>query len=82
MLSTDDEGSKDWEIKDEEPPARLQKKWERDEAPGAPSVVCPSCGKETSSANLACIFCGTTIPQGSCPVTCLFSWIKRLFSGS
>ena len=34
----DDEGPKDWEIKDEEPPEKLQKKWEREEAQG---VLCP-----------------------------------------
>lgn len=74
-----DEGPKDWDIKDEDPPERLQKKWEREEAPGSELVVCPSCKKETPVGNLSCIFCGSALSQGSCPVSCLFSWIKRLF---
>jgi len=72
----DDEGPKDWEIKDEEPPEKLQKKWEREEAQG---VLCPSCKRETSAEHLTCIFCGATISQESCSFRCLLSWVKRLF---
>ena len=82
MFQDEDEGPKDWEIKDEEPPERLQKKWERDEAPDAQPVVCPSCGKESPAGNHTCIFCSATIPQSCCPVTCFLSWVKRLFKRS
>lgn len=57
----DDEGPKDWEIKDEEPPDRLQQKWEREESEGFKRAVCPSCKKETPAENLTCIFCGTDL---------------------
>ena len=75
----DDEGPKDWEIKDEEPPEKLQQKWEKEEALGPRAVVCPSCKKETSTRNLTCIFCGATILQEYCVFRGFFSWIKRLF---
>ena len=75
----DDEGPKDWEVKDEEPPEHLRKKWEHDEASGSKQVVCSSCKKETPATSLACIFCGATILPEVCPVSCLLSWIKRLF---
>lgn len=75
----DDEGPKDWEIEDEEPPEQLRKKWEREEAEDFKKVVCPSCKKETSSANSACIFCGSTLLQESCPVQGFLTWVKQLF---
>ena len=74
-----DEGPKDWELKDEEPPDRLQKKWEQEEDSDPGRIVCPSCKKEAPAGNLTCIFCETVLPQGSCPISCFFSWIKRLF---
>ena len=77
----DDEEPHDWEIKDEEAPERLQKKWEQEEASGSRPVVCPSCKKETSSENLACVFCGSVIPRESCPFRCFFAWVKHLFKG-
>ncbi len=46
-MLNDDQGPHDWEMKDEVPPERLQKKWEREEASGSGTVVCPSCKKET-----------------------------------
>jgi len=78
-MPSDDAEPHDWEIKDEEPPEQLQKKWEREEAAGSRTIVCPSCKKETSSENLSCIFCGSPILQESCPFRCLLTWIKRLF---
>ena len=75
----DNEGPSEWEIKDEEPPEALRKKWERDEVSGSHLVVCPSCKKETPSGNLTCLFCAAILTQTSCPVGCFLSWIKRLF---
>ena len=76
----DDDGSKDWELKDEKPPQRLQEQWEREEDGGSQTIVCPSCKKETSTANLSCIFCGATIFREKCPGRCFFAWVKRLFT--
>jgi len=74
-----DEEPYDWEIKDEKPPERLQKKWDEEEAKEPRRVVCPSCKKETSTENLTCIFCGATLTQESCPSSCFLTWIKHLF---
>ncbi len=57
----DDEETRDWEMKDEEPPEQLRKKWEREEAEGFKAVVCPSCKKETPGGSLTCIFCGANL---------------------
>jgi hypothetical protein len=62
-MLNDDEGPHDWEIKDEEPPGRLQKKWENEEASGLPRAVCISCKKETPSENLTCLYCGAVLPK-------------------
>lgn len=75
----DDEGPKDWEVRDEEPPETLKRKWEREEAEGFKTAVCPSCKKETSTGSLTCIFCGAALSQASCPDSCLLTWLKRLF---
>ena len=77
-ILNDDDGPKDWEVKDEEPPEHLRKKWE-EETPSLKRVVCPACGKETSAENLSCVFCEAVIHQESCPVRCFFTWFKRLF---
>lgn len=74
-----EEGPKDWEIEDEEPPESLRRKWEKEEASEKRGVVCPSCKKETPAENLACIFCGTALPQGSGSVCGFWVWVKRLF---
>lgn len=61
MIGDDEEGPKDWEIRDEEPPAALRRKWDREEAEGPGLVVCPACDKETPVENLTCIFCSHEI---------------------
>ncbi|MEI7750873.1 MAG: hypothetical protein WCJ71_02180 [Candidatus Omnitrophota bacterium] len=82
MMFGDDEGPKEWELKDEEPPEQLWKKWEKEETLIPRTVVCPSCKKETSSENLSCIFCGRSVSHAYCPVEGFLSWIKRLLKGS
>ncbi|MFA5391273.1 MAG: hypothetical protein WC331_07610 [Candidatus Omnitrophota bacterium] len=78
-MLNDNEGPRDWEIKDEEPSEQLKKKWEQEETRGPQTAVCPSCKKETPAENLACIFCGVAILQENCPISCFLTWIKRLF---
>ena len=75
----EDEEPKDWEVKDEEPPERLQKKWEKEEAIAPRNIVCPSCKKEVPPGNLKCIFCGAVTVQGNCPLGCFWGWFKQLF---
>ena len=77
-----DEGPKDWELKDEEPPERLQKKWDQEEAPCSQPVICPSCKKDNPATSLTCIFCSSVLSQTSCPVRCVLKWFKRLFGRS
>jgi len=74
-----DEGPSDWEIKDEEPPESLRKKWAREEGSASQSLVCPSCQKETPDGNLTCLFCGGMLSHRSASTGGLFSWIQRLF---
>ena len=74
-----EEGPKDWEIKDEEPPESLKRKWDQEEASNPETVICSACRKETPAENLTCVFCGGAIPQGSCLVSGFLTWIKRLF---
>ncbi len=75
----DEEGPKDWELKDEEPPPKLQKQWEREEVSAPQTVVCSSCKKETPSESLNCVFCGSRLAPASCLAGCFFEWIKRFF---
>ena len=78
-ILNDGEEPHDWEMKDEEPPEQLQKKWEQEEARGPQTAVCLSCKKETPVGNLTCIFCGAMLSQVSCPGHCFLTWVKRLF---
>jgi len=77
----EDEDPKPWEIRDEEPPETLRRKWEQEETTGPKTVLCPSCHKETPAENLICIFChAVTLPE-VCPVSGFLNWVKRLFKG-
>lgn len=82
-MMNEDEEPRDWEMKDEEPPEQLRRKWEREEDRGPQTVVCSSCKKETPAENLTCVFCGMKLTGNqdstSCPVKCFFTWVKRLF---
>lgn len=80
-ITNDDDELPDWEVKDEEPPERLQKKWDREETGGHRTVVCGACKKETSSENLTCIFCGAEIFEENV-FDRLRGWIQRLFRKS
>ena len=77
-MLNDDEGFHDWEMKDEEPPEQLQKKWEQEEARCPQTAVCPSCKKETPVGNLTCIFCGTGLYFKKESDQPWFSSIKKL----
>lgn len=80
-MADTDEGPNDWEVKDEEPPEFLQRKWDREAAEGPRSVVCPGCHKESSSENLTCLFCGTTLPPTRDRGAGFLAWIKKIFGG-
>ncbi|MFH0985348.1 MAG: hypothetical protein V1882_07405 [Candidatus Omnitrophota bacterium] len=77
----EDEELPDWEVKDEEPPERLQKKWEQEETGGHRTVLCRACKKETSSGNLTCVFCGSEIFEENA-LDRLLNSIKRFFRKS
>ena len=73
-----DEVSKEWEVRDEEPPETLKRKWDL-EAMRPKTVFCSSCKKETPAGNLTCLFCGTRLSQSSGLLGGFVVWIKRLF---
>lgn len=72
-----DEESKEWEVRDEEPPETLKRKWDL-EAMRPQTFFCSSCKKETPAENLTCLFCGTRLSQSSGLLSCLRVWIQRL----
>lgn len=75
MIMSSDEELKDWEIREEEPPEALKKKWDREEAAGPKRLVCSSCKKEVSSEHLTCIFCGALLKPVSSQG--FLFWLKR-----
>ena len=75
----EEEGPKDWELKEEEPPETLKRKWEREERSGSVSVVCPSCKKDTPAGNLTCLFCSETLLREYGAGHRFVAWIKRWF---
>jgi hypothetical protein len=82
MPITNDDGElPEWEVKDEEPPEGLQKKWAQEEAREHRMVLCRACQKETSSGNLTCVFCGAEIFEENA-LDRLMGWIKGLFKRS
>lgn len=78
-MLNDDEGPRDWEIEDEEPPESLKRKWEEEEASEKKSAVCPSCKKETPAENLTCIFCEEILLRECGSIRGFLVWVKRLF---
>jgi len=74
MFDNDDE-IPEWEMRDEQPPEHLEKKWNKREGEGGKSIVCRSCGKRVSADLLLCLYCGN--PTGIKPGVFghLRSWI-------
>ena len=78
-MSFDDKEPKDWEIEDEEPPEKLQRKWNEEELSSKETVVCPACRKRVPRENLTCIFCGARVFQDSGFLGKILAWLKRIF---
>jgi len=60
-----DEAPKDWEIKDEEPPRRLQERWAKKEIFGQDPVICVSCKRPVPAESLSCLYCGEHVSPAS-----------------
>lgn len=67
---------KDWETRDEVPPERLQKKWDREEFSELPAVVCFSCKKRVPADSFRCIYCGAGVFKDSGLLGKILKWIR------
>jgi hypothetical protein len=74
-----DDESKDWEMKEEEPPQPLKEKWARDEILGPETVICPSCKNRVSADSMHCLYCGERVLRKAGFLSGLFVWIKSFF---
>ncbi len=76
----DEEDPKDWEGRDEVPPEKLQKKWDRDEYEEKPAVECPSCKKRVPADSFKCLYYGSQVFQDSGLLGKILKWIRSLFN--
>ena len=71
---------KDWdEIKDEDAPENLKRKWVVEEHFPKKPVPCPSCRKLVPADSLTCIFCGAAVCESGL-LGKIILWFKKLFS--
>ncbi len=80
MAASDNEDDEleDWQFEEENPPDKLQKKWDREEIiPPAP-MVCPSCGKQVPGDSLTCLFCDAQVLKDSGFLGKILAWLKSL----
>ena len=67
---------KDWEMRDEEAPEKLQRKWAEEEARGREVIVCKNCKKHVTSDSLTCVFCGAATFRDSGLLGRILKWIR------
>ena len=67
---------KDWEIEEEVPSEKLERKWEKEDAAGRTTVVCPQCKKHVPAEPLNCIFCGAQVFRDSGFLGKLLKWFQ------
>lgn len=72
-----DDELKDWEIPDEIPPERLQKKWESEEMEEKPAVTCKACQKRVPASIFKCIYCGAQVFQDSGILGKILKWFRK-----
>ena len=80
MFDEDEEEPKDWEIEEENPPERLQRKWDQEEMEGRRVVTCSRCQKLVPADSLTCIFCGAGVFRDSGLLGKMVKWFKQFFS--
>ncbi len=78
MFENDDE-LKDWEVKDEVPPKRLEDKWFKESLSFKETVACPSCKKELPRESMTCVFCGADVFYDSGLLGNILKWFKNIF---
>ncbi|MFA6599477.1 MAG: hypothetical protein WC352_06545 [Candidatus Omnitrophota bacterium] len=71
-----DEEPKDWEIREEEVPEKLQARWDREEAGGKGSVCCPACGREVPGDTFSCLYCGERVFEDSGLLGKILKWLR------
>jgi len=70
----------DWEeLPEEDPPEKLQRKWDEEAYGEKRFSLCPACRKEVPTENLTCIFCGVPVNENTGLLGSLASGFKRLF---
>lgn len=72
----ENDGPKDWEVKDEDPPEELKRKWVEREHFGKRTVECPACKKAVPSESVSCLFCGAGIPHDTGLLGKVLRWLK------
>jgi hypothetical protein len=67
---------KDWEIEDEEPPDRLKRKWDREEAKELKAVTCPNCHQPLPGDAFKCCYCGSQVFKDSGLLGKILKWLR------
>jgi hypothetical protein len=75
-MAWNEDDPKDWELNEETPPDKLQKKWEHDDYEERPAVVCPSCKKRVPADSFRCLYCSTRVFHDSGLLGRILKWIK------
>ena len=80
MENDDSNDPEDWdEIKDEDAPENLRRKWVVEEHFHKQPVPCPSCGKQVPADSLTCLFCGAVVCESGL-LGKIIVWLKKLFN--
>lgn len=75
-MPEDEEEPKEWEIEEEKPPERLERKWDEEEKVIQEPVPCPSCRKLNPATNLTCVFCEARFYRPSGFLNRLLKWLS------
>jgi len=73
-----DDEPKDWEIEDEEPPEKLRRKWDDEEAKELKAVSCPKCKQPLPGDAFQCLYCGAQVFHDSGLLGKIWKWLKGL----
>lgn len=63
MIHEEEDPTPEWEVKDEEIPPSLQKKWNDYVRKGMKAGICRSCGQLFTENDLSCPHCGAPIQK-------------------
>ncbi|OGW82007.1 MAG: hypothetical protein A3G33_04475 [Omnitrophica bacterium RIFCSPLOWO2_12_FULL_44_17] len=75
-MNIENEEPKDWEVRDEEVPDKLEKKWTTDENQARQSTFCPKCKQILPGNTYRCHSCGAQIDYDSGLLGKILKWLK------